>query len=34
MSRIPRIEEWPTRYKTLFTIIMEPQKTFIGRVMR
>jgi hypothetical protein len=34
MSRIPRIEEWLTRHKTSFIIIMETQKTFIGRVMR
>jgi hypothetical protein len=31
MSKIPKIEEWPIRYKMSFATVMEPWETFIGR---
>jgi hypothetical protein len=34
MSKMPRIEEWLVRYKTLSTIIIKHSETFIGRAMR
>jgi hypothetical protein len=34
MPRIPRIEEWPTRYNTPFVTIMEPWGAFAGRAMK
>jgi hypothetical protein len=34
MPIIPKIEERPTRYKTLSTTNMEPRETFIGKKMR
>jgi hypothetical protein len=34
MPRIPKIEEWHARYKTMSTIDMEPHKAFISRTKR
>ncbi len=34
MPKIPKIEERPTRYKTLSVVVMEFQESFIGRAMK
>jgi len=34
MPRIPRIEEWPARYRTLFVVVMGPQEVFSSRAMK